>query len=256
MAKRNAYDLLAPIANQLAESRQYYELQLNLLTSLFEKYGTSRESKILDAATGTGRILRALYDSGYRNLYGIDGSESMLEQMQPHASRARVKRVDWEEIDEAFQGWGAFDFIYFLGHSLPHLEADRLPSLFRSVHSHLVNGGLLVFDMREWEADADGVLKQPGRKENEWRWLIEVAFRGQPFQLYDTVSYSGGRQTVTYRLASGGDSSECHEESLEYCTVAWPDVAGMLRDAGFNGDDLEMISVEPWPYAVVVARKT
>ena len=42
------------------------------------KYG-SKESLILDMGCGQGAVCDLLAKEGYQNLYGIDGSEAMLE---------------------------------------------------------------------------------------------------------------------------------------------------------------------------------
>ena len=45
----------------------------------FEKF-VSRDMKILDVGCGYGRTLNELYEGGYKNLYGVDFSQGMIER--------------------------------------------------------------------------------------------------------------------------------------------------------------------------------
>jgi len=62
--------------NKVAYSKEFTTpLQLDLLSSYIDK-GAS----ILDVGCGYGRTLHELYINGYKNLYGIDFSEKMIER--------------------------------------------------------------------------------------------------------------------------------------------------------------------------------
>jgi ubiquinone/menaquinone biosynthesis C-methylase UbiE len=62
--------------NKVAYSKEFTTpLQLDLLTSYIDK-GAS----ILDVGCGYGRTLHELYINGYKNLYGIDFSDKMIER--------------------------------------------------------------------------------------------------------------------------------------------------------------------------------
>jgi ubiquinone/menaquinone biosynthesis C-methylase UbiE len=54
--------------------------------SAFEKY-VSRKSKILDVGCGYGRTLNELYNCGFKNLFGVDFSQGMIDRgrkLYPH----------------------------------------------------------------------------------------------------------------------------------------------------------------------------
>ena len=59
---------------------QWNKLEKPILFDILSKHASDKNSSILDFACGTGRILLAMKNTGYKNLTGIDVSEEMLNQ--------------------------------------------------------------------------------------------------------------------------------------------------------------------------------
>jgi len=75
------YDLTAPRYDQIKAFQYIYELGF-IGTPLLKSVDASRQWKLLDVATGTGRVLAAVESAGNTNgyLYGIDRSAKMLAE--------------------------------------------------------------------------------------------------------------------------------------------------------------------------------
>ncbi|MCL1947010.1 MAG: class I SAM-dependent methyltransferase [Chitinivibrionia bacterium] len=66
---------------------------------IFKKY-VNKNAKILDFGCGYGRTLNELYDNGYKNCFGIDFSEKMLERGKktyPHLSFEATQKLNYHE---------------------------------------------------------------------------------------------------------------------------------------------------------------
>jgi 2-polyprenyl-3-methyl-5-hydroxy-6-metoxy-1,4-benzoquinol methylase len=86
----------------------------------------NRDAKILEIGCNVGRNLNALFLSGFRNLEGVEISESavqLLNQSYPEmASRTRIHNEPVEEIISKF-GNGAFDLVFTMA-VLEHIHPD------------------------------------------------------------------------------------------------------------------------------------
>lgn len=95
---------------------------------LISKYitGAKKESKIVDAGCGGGRILLELYKRGFKNLYGFDLAEKILESAR--------RRTEWCDCDIKFSKQDAaslnypteyFDFAIYLQQILSHIDTKE-----------------------------------------------------------------------------------------------------------------------------------
>jgi len=55
------------------------ERDVDNIIKLFDKYGVDKEDDILEIGCGNGRILINLAKRGYKNLYGVDISNILIE---------------------------------------------------------------------------------------------------------------------------------------------------------------------------------
>ena len=135
--------------------------------------------RVLSIGCGTGGAERHLLELGAaRHVTGIDTSLPAVEHARNAATAAGMAdRVTYENSDaHAFLGrTGGWDAILFHA-SLHHL--DRLPELFRLVHTALAPRGLLFLD------------EYIGPSRREWRWrkviLANVAYAILPRSLRRT----------------------------------------------------------------------
>ncbi len=101
-------------------------------------------SRILDAACGSGLTGKALHDLGYRRIEGIDISASLLSLAEETGAYGRVQRVDMQVFPLPFEN-DDFDAVNFIG-ALTYFETDGiLRELCRIVRSD----GFIVFSQRD-----------------------------------------------------------------------------------------------------------
>jgi predicted TPR repeat methyltransferase len=125
-----------------------------------------KESRILDAACGSGLTGVALRALGYEQVEGIDISAKLLELAQKTGAYTRVRRVDMQDFPLPFSD-GEFDAVNFIG-ALTYFETDEiLRELCRMVRS----GGFVVFSQRDdIMRDKDyGEKLQTLEREGLWR---------------------------------------------------------------------------------------
>ncbi len=102
------------------------------------------ESRVLDAACGSGLTGVALARLGYEDIEGIDISTRLLEIARRTAAYRRVQRVDMQSLPLPFDD-DEFDAVSFIG-ALTYFEtADVLRELCRIVR----RGGHVVFSQRD-----------------------------------------------------------------------------------------------------------
>jgi SAM-dependent methyltransferase len=124
---------------------------------LFEEMAPSPDARVLDLASGAGRISTALARSGL-TVDGLELSRSMLELAEanladePEPVRARVNYVQGDMT--AFDLPGRYDLIILGITSISLLmDTDSRLGLFRCVEKHLADGGVFVFDTLDLEGE-------------------------------------------------------------------------------------------------------
>ncbi|MFW2336116.1 class I SAM-dependent DNA methyltransferase [Ilumatobacter sp.] len=104
----------------------------------------SMQSRILDAACGSGLTGTALRNLGYAHIEGIDISAQLLALAEQTGAYERVARVDMQSFPLPFDD-GEFDAVNFIG-ALTYFETTEiLRELCRIVRS----GGHVVFSQRD-----------------------------------------------------------------------------------------------------------
>ncbi len=102
------------------------------------------QSRILDAACGSGLTGTALRNLGYAHIEGIDISAQLLALAERTGAYERVERVDMQSFPLPFED-GEFDAVNFIG-ALTYFETTEiLRELCRIVRS----GGHVVFSQRD-----------------------------------------------------------------------------------------------------------
>lgn len=98
-------------------------------------------STILEAACGTGRLMKILEDEGYA-VTGLDLSEEMLKIALKRV-RGRLVNQDMRSIDLEAR----FDAVVCMGSSFTYMQSEEdVMSALRSFHHQLCEDGLLIFD--------------------------------------------------------------------------------------------------------------
>ena len=243
------YERMAPFARAILAERGHFEKQAQLVRRIAERFHVPYDARILDAACGTGDVLIALNELGFKNLTGLYGSREMLEQRQPNTPP--VSQCKWADLHQYFSGHGQFDFVYMLGHALPHAEFAEIEEVLKTIQDGLKKGGIFAFDMRAWDELPTGQLTQLGRLDGQFRSLGTVEVDGKNWSVEDMVRYHAHRQNVTYRMAC---AAERVQFDLSYSLFTVKMACDALIKAGFQPERVFVEDSADWPYTTIIAR--
>lgn len=126
---------------------EYYEKNFDKLVDRYEKANldfihniilnnTKKEDFILELGFGSGRELNFLFKNGYKNLYGIDGSEKFVDFVRQRfkSDNFKVSILPEINIDKKF------DFIYSIA-VIMHLPVSSYEKLIKNISDRLKPGG-------------------------------------------------------------------------------------------------------------------
>ena len=146
-----------------------------IVGDLFMKYVKDRDAMILDAGAGTGLGAQYIANNGYKNLYGIDMSDGMLEEARRKGIYQKLGRMLLgEKLDFPDDH---FDAILSVG-TIDHVPPESFDELLRITKP----SGFIVFNMRtvNYEAQFRGKLDSL-EEAGKWK-LLEMTepFLGLP----------------------------------------------------------------------------
>jgi len=130
---------------------EYYDLQYqNYLKDLpfLLEWAEKQNGEIVDLACGTGRLTIPLAERGYK-IIGVDINEGMLNRAKEKTINMNLP-IQWELQDCTELSLNTVgSLIYMTGNSFQHfLTNDSQNRLFKSVNTHLVDGGVFIFNTR------------------------------------------------------------------------------------------------------------
>ena len=138
-----AYDTFADTGSYDETFDEWGSVGPETAAAILKNY-VPRQSRILDAACGSGLTGSALRNLGYGHIEGIDISAKLLELADRTGAYDRVQRVDMQTFPLPFED-GEFDAVNFIG-ALTYFETNEiLRELCRIVRS----GGHVVFSQRD-----------------------------------------------------------------------------------------------------------
>ncbi len=145
-----AYDLLVdrPVRKECG----------TIATWLVER-GVLPGSRLLDAGCGTGRYAAELGRRGYV-VHGIDASEDLIGEAK-RSLGADVRTVSLEVGNILSPPASPFDAILCRGVLNDVVNEDARRSIFSEFRRALRPTGVLIFDVREWEATAERKAREP-----------------------------------------------------------------------------------------------
>ena len=123
-----------------------------VIASWLIERGVLPGARLLDAGCGTGRYARELARRGYR-VHGIDRSPDLLD-VAATQSGDRTGAVSFALGDILTLPVGEHDAILCRGVLNDFIEDEDRQAVCSSLAHALRPGGILVLDVREWEASA------------------------------------------------------------------------------------------------------
>ncbi len=253
------YDELAAFYDDIMGNRKHFRDQEQLILKICKEYGLTKKSRFLDAACGTGIVVRMLYKKGYTNINGTDGSEKMIKSSKLNSFGDLFFVYKWIDLHNYFIKHKKYDLIYILGNSLPHVYKKDLDEIFENIYEGLKNGGLFTFDIRNW-VNINGNLKQPNRPEGIRRCLGEIGKSKKKISVYDQVEYKNGVQNVTYYIYKVSEKKlkPDYTVTLRYRVYEENYVTNKLIKAGFKKEKIKILRFlekPPWPYSLIISVK-
>lgn len=179
ITNKNAYSMYHQFYDEI-EGPQ--EDKATFIKGLIKKWNPDAK-ELLEVACGTGNILEHLY--GEYDVEGLDFSENMLTLAQNKLPEIQFYLQDMSDFKLERQ----YDAIICIYDSINHLLSfDKWEGLFKSVKSHLVNGGVFIFDMNtlarlEYLADGntifipfneDYLIMEVEKESNAYGWNLKV----------------------------------------------------------------------------------
>jgi SAM-dependent methyltransferase len=133
----------------------------------FSKY-VQLSDPILDFGCGYGRVTNILYQSGYKNIVGIDFSEAMINRGKedyPHLKdRLQILPPDYNELPFANDSYAAITVFTVLNAIPTQTELEKLFLEFRRI---LKPGGILyIYDFLITDFDKDVARYKKFQEEN------------------------------------------------------------------------------------------
>lgn len=113
----------------------------------FYKNICSNGKKVLELCCGTGRLTIPLFESDI-NIEGLDINNSMLSRAREKADNKSLNIKFYNFNITEFQLNAKYDIIIIPFNSLQCIYNNRdLELVFKNIHQHLTEGGLLIFDL-------------------------------------------------------------------------------------------------------------
>ncbi|MFC1504494.1 class I SAM-dependent methyltransferase [Spirochaetota bacterium] len=130
--------------------------------------GLDKEHTLLDLCCGAGRHLLALYRAGYKNLYGLDLSEELLEVASRRLFRAGASHITFLHSDMRHIPYKCFfNTVISLFTSFGYFESDEENrKVFEAVFLSLRKGGVFLLDYINKQYVLDNLVKNDTWKLN------------------------------------------------------------------------------------------
>ncbi len=205
------YSRFAGIYDELMDQQEFYESYYHFAIGLIE----NAKPLVLDLGCGTGNLARLFKDNGY-DVEGLDLSAGMLR-----VARERGLKV-YKQSMAGFSLAKRYGLILSTFDSLNYLKTEQeLRRCFQSVHSHLAQGGLFVFDLNS------------GYKINHVAKLFgkTAHYKVGNTAITWTNSHAKGRWIAELRIFSKG--REYYEKHVER-SFRLATVKRLLKQSGFG----------------------
>ena len=255
---KDLYENFAVYYKELAEKRNHFGLQVEVLKGLFQELEIDQNDKILDAACGTGAVGNELFNSGFINISLTDGSKDMINLAKKNIhQKIPIKKHNWEKLDSYFEKSKNFNSIIIFGNSLAHVKIESLNQMFCNIYKGLKKGGYFIFDMREWMNDDTGNCIQPNNPNNSTVDLGSITINGTNFTVTGEIKYDyiKNTQIVSYVIKNSETRKIENSIFLEYSIFSLDDILPILLEAGFKNENVQIRNHNNWSYQIICCMK-
>jgi SAM-dependent methyltransferase len=209
------YELDKPVGRSFG-ALEYYARQLAGVTG-----------RILEPATGTGRVLIPLLEAGFA-VEGLDTSPEMLAVCRQHCRDRGLDPVLREADMTAFVQPGAYQPVIIPAGSIMLLDGrDAAPQALAAFRASLAPGGRLILDV---DAPRPVTEHPPMRywRRDPYLWTLQTMHTESDSEIHQTTSF------LRYEKWHDGTlvGTELQRFRLQYWSL--PEFGRLLADAGFT----------------------
>ncbi len=155
----------------------------------FLKSNIKTDSKILDAACGTGYPTMALYEMGYKNLHGIDFSSEMIKEAKKKNIYKSLTVADLiNPIDFATDTFDVIMCVGFLASG--HMGSEPLDEFIRVIKP----GGHLICSIGVNIFDTDGFDKKLQQLQDDN--IIQIDNVSEPFVVVPKAKFGSAKSKM------------------------------------------------------------
>tara|TARA_R110002020_G_scaffold43006_1_gene125401 strand:+ start:4843 stop:5517 length:675 start_codon:yes stop_codon:yes gene_type:complete len=155
----------------------------------FLKSNIKTDSKILDAACGTGYPTMALYEMGYKNLHGIDFSSEMIQEAKKKNIYKSLTVADLiNPIDFATDTFDVIMCVGFLASG--HMGSEPLDEFIRVIKP----GGHLICSIGVNIFDTDGFDKKLQQLQDDN--IIQIDHVSEPFVVVPKAKFGSAKSKM------------------------------------------------------------
>ncbi len=222
------------------------EAECERLARALALHGVPAPARLLDAGYGTGRYALELARQGY-DVSGIDRSPAMIAEARAAAGPARAVSFDVGDIVDRTE-IGTYDAVLCRGVLNDLLDERERQGAFSTFARALRDGGLLVFDVREWTATLERKRAHPVFEKTVSTDRGRLSFRS-----VTELDPEQRRLLVTERHALALDGDET-VASFRFIMKCWSrdEVEDRLVRAGFRALEIEPMTDR----LAVIARRS
>lgn len=193
-------------------SREEFDFYAKVAKKRFGKFlPTSKDAKILDVACGTGHFLYFLMKEGYKNVLGIDISESQLEI----ARKMGIKNVERADLFEYLPKHPEEYDMIVANDIIEHLKKDEVFNFLDNIWNALKPEGKLILST----LNASTLFGSHGRYID---FTHEVSFT--PESIYEVLTITGFKNIEIY-----GEGPVIHDLRSFIRAVLWRFVKVILK---------------------------
>jgi SAM-dependent methyltransferase len=250
----NTYDSFSKYYRELIYSSGHFKAEKEVIIQIIKNFaGDNYKNRIMDAACGTGDALFEVFNCGYSNIVGLDGSAKMIERAKELLPRLIFFNIKWENIPEIFHTLGQYNLIFLISMSLPHAQKENIPIILKHFYDILYPGGTLIFDNRMWITDENSTLIEKARPIGVFHNLRKIIVDNFIYTIDDKCEYINDRQYITYRIRKDESWRDEMFLPVDYARISSYEYLKILSSIGFLKSNTYL---HPnWPYELIYAIK-